>query len=196
MSRIFILLCLIMTLAGCATTKPSVDSAALGDPGYGKNSLYYVQITDWQGRLNENQIDGLDFSYLELWRQRVGESGWSAELVRDIMTGSRELTRYEMEIEDHWDTPGEFVERNFQGDCEDIAIFMLATLKSLGYPHDVKVLAVQTPFEDHALLKVEMPDERFEVFETVRSGRGNVIKLVYTTIVEFDEKSIFFPQEI
>ena len=196
MARIFVLLCTILTLAGCVTTQPTADSSGPGNPVAGVNSLYYLQITHWQGRLNNNRINDLRFSQLEKWQEKVEEGGWSAGLAREIIYGSRELTSYEMEIEDYWDTPREFVDRNFQGDCEDIAIFMLATLKSLGYPHEVKILAVKALFEDHALLKVEMPEGQIEVFETIGSVRETNTNLVYTPIVEFDEKSIFFPKPI
>ena len=111
-------------------------------------------------------------------------------MVKTIVAESKALTSYEMEIEDKWDTPREFIEKSFRGDCEDIAIFIMANLRALGYPYAVHILAVKTNFEDHALVKVQMPDLSWQVFETVQTGASKEPHLVYTPIVEFDEKEI------
>jgi len=95
-----------------------------------------------------------------------------------------------MEIQDHWDTPKEFIERGFSGDCEDITVFMMGTLKRLRYPHQIRILIVHELFEDHALLRVEMPEGGWKVYDVVpRQIPVREVSLL-KPVVEFDEKNI------
>ena len=66
------------------------------------------------------------------WQMRIKREGWAESQVHEILSQFRALVAYRMEIVDHWDTPKEFAEKGFSGDCEDMAIFMMATLKRLG----------------------------------------------------------------
>jgi len=96
-----------------------------------------------------------------------------------------------METKDHWDTPKEFVAKNLQGDCEDISIFLLAMLKKLEYPGQARIFAVNSQFVEHAMLKVQMPDNSWKIFETVKKTEPNM-QFTYTPIVEFDDREIIF----
>ncbi|MFC1868260.1 hypothetical protein ACFL0H_09025 [Thermodesulfobacteriota bacterium] len=119
MRRLYILLLLVVFLApGCAAFhQPAAAPRQL-------NNQYYEQIRDWQNR--------------------VKKEGWGKTLVDDVIDQCIILAKYRMEKEDHWDTPKEFMEKGFQGDCEDIAVFMMATLKRVNYPYRVRVVAVKT----------------------------------------------------
>ena len=150
-------------IAGCATVanQPAPDSL---------NGIYDEQIREWQ--------------------RRIQREGWTADLVDHMMIELVQLSEYEVEIDDHWDTPKEFMERGFTGDCEDIAVFMMATLKRLQYPETVRILAVRTAIEDHALLKVKLPTGDWKIYETVPVSLHTAERPFYTPIVEFDEKDI------
>ena len=98
------------------------------------------------------------YQKIKQWQKRIEKEGWSVALIDDVMYQSRRLTRYEMEFDDEWQTPGSFVRDGLRGDCEDIAFFMMGTLKQLGYPYLTRVLVIEDLFADHAQLKVELPD--------------------------------------
>ena len=127
---------------------------------------------------------------------RIRREGWSESQVHSILNQFRTLATYRMEIEDHWDTPKEFIQKGFTGDCEDITVFMLGALKRLGYPYAVRILIVRGLFEDHALLRVEMPEGGWKVYDVVpRSVPSREARLL-KPIVEFDEKRIdWFPSQ-
>ncbi|MEW6664903.1 MAG: hypothetical protein AB1512_06750 [Thermodesulfobacteriota bacterium] len=151
-----------LCLAGCEATKSA--------SGSGVSDLYYHRIRDWQ--------------------KRIDREGWTVGRVNEVLGETLTFVTYRMEIDDHWDTPREFILRGFQGDCEDIAVFMMGTLKYLGYPHKVRVLAVRGTFSGHALLKVEMPDGQWGIYETTPHTLRRVNPARLHPLVEFDEKEI------
>ncbi len=141
---------------------------------------------------SQSRINGLYHEKIKEWQLRIKEEGWSEGLVDDIVKGTVRLTEYRHEECDRWDTPKEFIRRGFQGDCEDIAIFLMATLKRLEYPYGVRVLAVSAYQQDHALLRVKLPDADWKTYETVHLPLGEIDRLFYRPIVEFDEKDIIY----
>ncbi len=124
------------------------------------------------------------------WQMRIQREGWSNKQVNAILVQFRGLATYRVDIRDRWDTPGEFMQKGFSGDCEDIVVFMMGTLKKLGYPHGLRVLIARSLIEDHALLMVQMPDNEWRVYDvtppTVRILAINRLE----PIVEFDEKQV------
>lgn len=129
---------------------------------------------------------------IEEWQRRIRREGWSENQVNRILVQSRALVTYRMEIRDRWDTPRGFMARGFSGDCEDIVVFAMGTLRRLGYPHAIRVLVVHGIFEDHAFLKVEMPEGEWKVYdvasEKVRTGEIAMLK----PVVEFDERRVIW----
>lgn len=194
MKRILALLAMLITFTGCSTTGSTASNSDLRylPPSH---APWHLLISRWQERVDEKSLHSLDLNFIKELQKRVAQEGWSNELVVQVLVESQKMTHAVMETEDHWDTPQEFVARNFEGDCEDIAIFMLATLRSLGYPYQTRILAAKTMFVDHALIKVEMPDNTWQVFETTQAINPQV-RLAYTPIVEFDEKRIIFAQNM
>lgn len=193
MKRIFALLAMLMICTGCAatgTTGAGTDPQSLAP----SQTPWYHLISRWQDGVGEKTLHSLDLPLIKNFRQRVAQEGWTDQAVVEILTATQKLTRPVMKTDNHWDTPQEFVARNFEGNCADIAIFMLATLKSLGYPYQARILAAKTMFVDHALLKVEMPDGSWQVFETTRATNP-AMRLAYAPIVEFDERQIIFAQK-
>lgn len=150
-------------LAGCS---------ALYQPSPELNGFYYEQIKDWQ--------------------KRVKKEGWSETLIDEVTIQIVELAKFRTESRDHWDTPKEFMQRGFQGDCEDIAVFMMATLKRLEYPFGVRVMLVETSMQDHSVLKVKMPNGKWKIYDTVPMPSGNAGRLIFKPIVEFDENNIIY----
>jgi transglutaminase-like putative cysteine protease len=130
---------------------------------------------------------------IEDWQRRIQAEGWTRYIIDEIMEDCVSLTQYRLEIDDHWDTPREFFQRGLRGDCEDIAVFMLATLKNLDYPHQVRIAATRTILgtEHHALLKVEMPDRTWRLFETMPGQARRTDPSPDKVLFEFDEKNIF-----
>lgn len=124
------------------------------------------------------------------WQMRIEREGWSNRQVNAILAQFRGLATYRGETRDRWDTPGEFMQKGFSGDCEDIVVYMMGTLKKLGYPYGVRVLIARSLVEDHALLTVQMPDTEWRVYDVappvVRIFPMNRLE----AIVEFDEKQI------
>ena len=135
-----------------------------------------------------------DFQIKE-WQERVIKEGWSENIVEDVVNQCIKLSKYKTEDFDHWDTPKEFREKGFQGDCEDIAVFAMSTLKRLEYPYGVRILAVKALFGYHAILKVEMPARDWKIYETVPLPLNEIDRLFYRPIVEFDEKTIVYYKE-
>ena len=78
--------------------------------------------------------------------RKVRQEGWSKGLVSDIVDSCLKISKYEPEPagRDHWKTYGEF-QKDFRGDCEDIATFMYGTLKRLDYPHALKLRISRMP---------------------------------------------------
>lgn len=188
MKLIPLIICILVTLSGCAGTNKVNNLQAPASP---RQAVYYKAILNWQDRLSEKSFQNFDFPQLITMQQKIEENGWNNTTVDEIIEEVRMLTYLTMETEDHWDTPKEFVEKNFQGDCEDIAIFLLAMLKKLNYPYPVRIFAIKSDFVEHAVLKVQMPDNRWKIFETVKRTE-NTMKFVYTPIVEFNDQEIIF----
>lgn len=126
------------------------------------------------------------------WQQRIKSEGWSTALIDDIINQCRRLSTYEMEIDDEWLTPKAFARSGLHGDCEDIAFFMIGTLKHLGYPYSARVLVVAGLFSDHAQIKVEMSDLSWKWYETTRNRAYCRIPEEWVPIVEFDETVIIY----
>ena len=164
MRRLVIIILFLSATAGCMAFYQPAPSEI--------NDQYYNQIKEWQNRINSE--------------------GWGESIVKDVVNQCIRLAKYRKEKSDHWDTPREFMERGFQGDCEDIAVFIMATMRRLNYPHKVRILAVKTLTGDHAILRVETPDGQWKVFETVPMPLGEFDRLFYRPIVEFDEKNIVY----
>jgi len=154
----------LMLVAGCGAARP--------EPNRGLDDPYGKKIRDWQ--------------------ERIRREGWTEGTVRGLMADCRGLVRYQLELKDHWSTPREFLANGLEGDCEDIAGFLMGTLKRLGYPHRVRILIARDLFNHHALLKVELPNGRWLIFETTPGGRLEVEPARLQPIVEFDEREIYF----
>jgi hypothetical protein len=126
------------------------------------------------------------------WQERIRREGWSEDNVRRLLADCRGMVRYQMELKDRWSTPREFIDDGFAGDCEDIAFFLMSGLKRLGYPHQVRVLVVKDLFNYHALLKVELPEGRWVIFETMPGGRLEVQTGRLHPVVEFDDVHVAY----
>ncbi len=137
-------------------------------------------------------LDGAYHRQILDWQERVRKEGWTRNLVDDVVDGCLKLAKYRMERDDHWDTPREFMEKGFQGDCEDIAVFIMATLKRLEYDQPVRLMAVKTLMGDHAVVRVAMPRGDWKTYETIPVPLGQVDRLFYRPIVEFDEVRILY----
>jgi predicted transglutaminase-like cysteine proteinase len=190
MRQISLLIFLLMALSGCAATHNTtgLDSEEHISP---RQAVYYRAIHQWQDTFDRNSVQNLDVPQLESIRAAIARDGWNNKTVEDTIEEIRKLTCPVMETSGHWDTPKEFVANNLQGDCKDIAIFLYAMLKRLDYPKQVRIFAVKTEFIDHAMLKVQMPDNSWKVFDTVKKTEHNT-QFVYTPIVEFNDHEIFF----
>jgi len=164
MSRVLAAALILMLLAGCMAGKS--EPARIHKDAYGR------KIKDWQERLRHE--------------------GWTETAVRSIMAEFRGMVRYEMELKDHWATPGEFIANGLKGDCEDIAGFLMGSLKRLGYPHRTRILIVRDLFNHHALLKVELPSGRWAVFETAPEGPLEIHAGRFDPLIEFDEMVISY----
>jgi predicted transglutaminase-like cysteine proteinase len=141
-----------------------------------------------------DRINGAYYEQIKEWQRRVNEEGWTKNLVDDMVNESIKLSKYRLDKKgDHWDTPKEFIARSFQGDCEDIGIFAMANLKRLKYPHKVRIMAVKTLLiTDHAVLRVEMPDGKWKMYNTVPMPLDEIDQSFWRPIVEFDEKDIIY----
>lgn len=161
-------LLLLLLTAGCATT--ANDGRAWVHP------VYREKIKDWQ--------------------TRIQREGWTEGQVHSILLQFRQLAVYRTEIDDHWDTPREFMRQGFSGDCKNIAAYEMGVLKRLGYPHGIKILIVHSMFEDHALLKVEMPEGGWKAYDVVPEGVPVPRPGLLRPVAEFDEKRVtwFSPQ--
>jgi predicted transglutaminase-like cysteine proteinase len=186
----FVLLSLLL-LSGCGATAKGSVSANRNDRISPRQAVYYKAIVKWQDRLSEKSFQQFDCPQLQSMQTKIAAKGWSNETVDEIIEEIRTLTSLTMETKDYWDTPKEFVAKNLQGDCEDIAIFLLAMLKKLDYPGQVRIFAVNAQFVEHAMLKVQMPDKSWKMFETVKKTERDV-QFAYTPIIEFDERNIIF----
>lgn len=141
---------------------------------------------------NPAQIDTRYFDQIKEWQQRIANEGWTAELVDDVVKACIRLASYKAEEGDYWATPKEFRQHGFTGDCEDIAIFAMGTLKRLGYPYGVRILAVNTLAGDHAVLKVQVNAQEWKIHETMPRPLVEFDQLFYRPIVEFDENEIIY----
>ena len=122
------------------------------------------------------------------WQQRQQKEGWTIELVDEIVREVRWNASYVPDaIEtDYWDTFREAYNKGFMGDCEDIAVAIVGTLKHLNYPHKamIRIVMTATPL-DHAIVVVEMPDGEMREYDSVISTAVDV--LFYRKVTDFDE---------
>lgn len=132
------------------------------------------------------------YQQIREWQQRIQKEGWAETQVHHILNACIQFVEYDVEIDDHWDTPREFIQKGFRGDCEDIVIFLMGTLRRLKYPYGVKIVAVTGLFENHALLKVEMPDGTWRYFDTAAGNPPHAFHIGYKPVVEFDETDISY----
>jgi hypothetical protein len=130
------------------------------------------------------------------WQTRIQREGWTEGQVHSLLLQFRQLATYRMEIDDHWDTPRDFMERGFSGDCKNIAVYEMGVLKQLGYPYGIRILIVHAMFEDHALLKVEMPGGGWKAYDVVPESVPVPKPALLKPVAEFDEKMVgwFAPQ--
>ncbi len=161
-------LLLFALLLGCASAG-SGDRAAL-------HPVYREKIKDWQ--------------------MRIQREGWSESQVHSILLQFRSIASYRMEIGDHWDTPREFMEKGFSSDCKNIATFEMGVLKRLGYPRQVRILIVHSLFDDHALLRIELPEGAWKVYDVVPQNVPTPEARLLKPVVEFDERNVeWYPSE-
>ena len=162
------ILFLVFLALGCATAGPE-DRASL-------HPVYREKIRDWQ--------------------MRIQREGWSENEVHSLLRDFRSMASYRVEIGDHWDTPREFMDKGFASDCKNIAAFEMGALKRLGYPYQVRILIVHALFEDHALLRVELPDGAWRVYDVVPQNVPNPEPRLLRPVVEFDERTVeWYPPE-
>jgi len=143
-----------------------------------------------QETLNRERVNPIYQEKIRDWQRKIQREGWSESGVDSVLTEARGLLTYRMEIRYHWETPKEFRGRGFSGDCEDIAVFMMATLRRLEYPHKIRVLIVKSLFEDHALLRVEMPGGGWKPYDVASSAVRPLDSSRLTPVVEFDETTV------
>lgn len=136
------------------------------------------------------------------WQLKIKQEGWSESLLDTVIRESLKLTNYKSDDldqngneTDQWKMPTEFINDNFQGDCEDIATFLYWNLKKrLHYPHQVRIRAVATlfPVSEHAVLRVELPDKKWKNYETIpMAGLAIIDSFFYKPLFEFDEENIY-----
>lgn len=191
MKHIALVVLSLLLLSGCGATTKSNASINQHDRLSPRQAVYYKAIVKWQDRLGEKSFQQFDCPQLVSMRNTIARKGWNNDTVDEIIEEIRTLTSLTMEATDYWDTPKEFVAKDLRGDCEDIAIFLLAMLKKLDYPGQVRIYAVKAQFVEHAMLKVQMPDKSWKVFETVKKTERDK-QFAYTPIIEFDERNIIF----
>ncbi|MBN1105212.1 MAG: hypothetical protein JXL84_17495 [Deltaproteobacteria bacterium] len=156
--------------------------------------LFLLSACQTPRGVSGNTTGDLYYQKIREWQNRIQREGWTVGRLDDVLGEALGFVIYRLEIDDHWDTPHEFIHRGFQGDCEDIAVFMMGTLRYLRYPHRVRVLAVQGVFTGHALLKVEMPDGLWRIYETSGPALRGVNPNRLRVLVEFDEREILYPE--
>ena len=174
MYRTFLILMLFVFCSCAAYSQPS----RLHD-GAGIKVKYEQQIKDWQ--------------------ERIKKEGWSKKLVDEIVQTVQVFARYTPDKDrsnqgknDYWYTPKEMIAADFKGDCEDIGSLTYGTLKSLKYPHGVRLLIVSTLLPtDHLLVRVELPDGKWKNYETVNVLFSEIDGLFYQPMIEFDEDHIW-----
>jgi hypothetical protein len=137
---------------------------------------------------------GVDYRWaIEHWQKRIQKEGWNQSLVDDIMSKCLMIARYEQESgDDYWKTYQEFL-KDFSGDCEDITVFMYGTLKRLGYPKGIKLRIIRMPRGDHAVLMVELPNDKWKMFNSTPMPGDMFDIAVSRTLVEWDDKNIYYP---
>ena len=71
----------------------------------------------------------------------------------------------------------------------------MGALKQLGYPFQVRILIVHALFEDHALLRIELPEGEWKVYDVVPQNVPTP-EARLKPVVEFDEKRVeWYPSE-
>ncbi len=149
-------------------------------------SPVYFQPPDPQGEYYQS---------IEQWQQKVREEGWSEDKVNGIVDSCLMMSRYAREPakRNHWKTYNEF-QRNFRGDCEDIATFMYGTLKRLGCPYALKLRIIRMPAGDHAVLLVQLPTRQWKMYNNVPLPGDFLDIALARTVVEWDDQRIYYPQ--
>jgi hypothetical protein len=173
--RISILIYCLIFLSSCATYYQSPEL----HKGEGIKVKYEDQIKEWQKRMKED--------------------GWTNELVDEIASTIQSFVQYNSDDrpdykwkDDYWYTPGEMIEAEFKGDCEDIGILLYGTLKKLRYPHVVRLVILETiQWDEHLMVKVQMPNGNNKFYETVDVLGIQVDQLFYRPMIEFDEDNIY-----
>ena len=125
------------------------------------------------------------------WQQRQQKEGWTISLVDEIVREVRWRASYVPDAlgEDYWDTFREAYNKGFRGDCEDITVAIIGTLKHLGYPHNAMIRIVTTAMPaDHAIAVIEMPNGEMREYDSVMSTALDV--LFYRKVTDFDELTI------
>lgn len=154
--------------------------------------MFILYACDWSPPTAQQPNRSPYYDKIRQWQEQIRKEGWSAATVDDIINETRRLTKYETEFEDNWLTPAAFIRAGFQGDCEDIAIFMMGTLKRVGYPHKVRILVIRDILYDHAQLKVQLPDGKWKWYESTRKRSYTQRPKKWQPIVEFDEHTIIY----
>jgi hypothetical protein len=132
--------------------------------------------------------------YIEQWQQRSRQEGWSEALVDDIVASCLTIAKYDPEPpnHDHWKTYGEF-QKDYRGDCEDIAAFMFGSLKMLGCSYDLRLRIIRMPGGDHAVLIVKLPTSGWKMYNSIPQPGDFVDIALARTIVEWDDQMIYYP---
>ncbi len=154
------------------------------------HGILYICACSWATPATRDNQRSPYFEKIKQWQEQINKEGWSATMVDRILDESRGMTHYQMEFEDEWLTPEAFIRAGFNGDCEDIAIFMMGSLKRLAYPHTVRILVINDLFANHAQLKVQMPDGNWKWYESTRARSYRRRPGKWRPIVEFDEHAI------
>jgi len=159
MRKLLLTLIVAIFLTGCTCFYQPANIKA--DP----QTKYYEHIRDWQIR------------------------DWQERDVSSVINFCLKYVVYTYDPPDHWQTYQEMINSDFHGDCEDIALFMAGTLRALGYPYQIRILLVKIIEGEHAMLKVELPNGKWRVYQTVDAPLWQID--VFVPICEFDEKEIY-----
>lgn len=160
MKTIILFLFTIISFYGCAATP----------------NEYRWKIENWQTKMQNIPIKHKTIN-------------WTDKQINNAIKGALALSKYESDPidDDNWDGYQSF---DLKGDCEDIATFMYAVLKGLGYQNDIRMRIVRMPLGDHAVLMVKMPNNKWKMFNSVPSTNFDLA--FSRTIVEWDDKYIYY----
>lgn len=188
-------------LYGCGHIRPNIKLEE-GD----NRAKYYEQIRDWQQRIKEEgwiygKVKTKFYEQIKEWEQLVQEKGWTRGIVDKIIrTVKWRYSDYTLEkpedtpkgyrwAKDYWKTPLDMINDDFKGDCEDIAGLFFGVLKRLKYPHEVRMSGMRYVLGDHALIRVEMPDGKWKLYEILKNPLAPLDRIY--SIEEWDENDIW-----